>query len=253
MRILIVEDDKALAEFISCALSTEGHTIEAVNDGAHAHDRVMAEQFDLILLDLNLPGRDGVEILTAARRAQRAAAIMVVTGRTQVADRVHCLDSGADDCLVKPFAVSELVARTRALARRSRVVKDSVLYCGDLVMDRVNRTVHCAGISVNLTATEFSLAEFLLLHKGECVQRGQLLQNVWKMPADSDSNIVDVYINYLRRKLSTSSAKSMVQTVRGEGYVMREWVETAAPRARRAKLNLAANGFANAGLAWGAA
>lgn len=252
MRILIVEDDKALAEFICCALGTEGHTIEAVNDGAQAHDRVTTEQFDLILLDLNLPGRDGVEILTAARQAQRAASIMVVTGRAQVADRVHCLDLGADDCLVKPFAVSELVARTRALARRSLVAKDSVLYCGDLEMDRVRRTVTCAGVPVHLTATEFALAEFLLLHKGECVQRGQLLENVWKMPAASDSNIVDVYINYLRRKLGHGSAKSMVQTVRGEGYVMREWVEPA-PRARRPKLNIPTGGFSNAGLAWSAA
>ncbi len=222
MRVLIVEDDKALAAFLCAALSAESESIETLNDGQQARLRVMTEQFDLILLDLNLPGCDGVEILSAAHVAQKSAAILVLTARVAVEDRVRCLDLGADDCLVKPFALSELIARTRALVRRSRAAKESVLYCGDLEMDRVRRTVRRAGVAVHLTSTEFALAEFLLLHKGECISRGELLEQVWKVPAASGTNIVDVYINYVRRKLHHCAARPVIRTVRGEGYIIRE-------------------------------
>jgi DNA-binding response OmpR family regulator len=162
MRLLIVEDDQALAGFLSSALSTESENIEVESDGKQGRQRVVDEQFDLILLDLNLPGCDGVEILSAARQSQRSAAILVLTGRAAVEERVRCLDLGADDCLVKPFALSELIARTRALVRRSHALKESVLYCGDIQMDRVGRTICRAGVPIRLTPTEFALVEFLL-------------------------------------------------------------------------------------------
>jgi DNA-binding response OmpR family regulator len=222
MRLLIVEDDQALAGFLSSALSTESENIEVESDGKQGRQRVVDEQFDLILLDLNLPGCDGVEILSAARQSQRSAAILVLTGRAAVEERVRCLDLGADDCLVKPFALSELIARTRALVRRSHALKESVLYCGDIQMDRVGRTICRAGVPIRLTSTEFALVEFLLLHKGECVSRGQLLEQVWKIPASSVTSIVDVYINYLRRKLYHTTARPIIRTIRGEGYIMRE-------------------------------
>jgi DNA-binding response OmpR family regulator len=249
MRVLIVEDDKSLAAFLSSALSTESDNIEMQNDGAQAHNRVTAEQYDLILLDLNLPGRDGVEILAAARKAQKAAAILVLTGRATVEDRVHCLDLGADDCLIKPFALSELIARTRAVVRRGRAAKEAILYCGDLEMDRVHRTVSHAGAPIHLTSTEFALAECLLLHKGECVTRGHLLEHVWKIPAASGTNIVDVYINYLRRKLQHTASRPVIRTIRGEGYILRE--PAAQPLSHSQSATSTA--FRSGDAAWGAA
>jgi DNA-binding response OmpR family regulator len=222
MHVLIVEDDRPLAEFLSKSLQAEGYGAEIVDNGDLAVKRIAETTFDLILLDLNLPGCDGTEVLRAARQRHRSAAILVVTGRTGLQDRVRCLDLGADDCMVKPFALSELVARSRALLRRSQTGRESTLTCGDLELNRVERTVRRAGMLIELTSKEFSLAEFLLQHQGQPVSRTELLEQVWKMPSSTPTNVVDVYINYLRRKIDQGFSSPLIHTVRGAGYHIAE-------------------------------
>jgi DNA-binding response OmpR family regulator len=220
MQVLIVEDDRPLADFLCKSLLDEGYGAEVADNGEQAYKRVSEASFDLILLDLNLPGCDGTEVLRKARERNASSAILVVTARTGLAERVRCLDLGADDCLMKPFALSELAARSRALLRRSRTGRESTLTCGDLELNRVERTARRAGKESELTSKEFMLAEFLMQRKGEPVSRAELLENVWKMPATSATNVVDVYINYLRRKIDHGFEQALIQTVRGEGYRM---------------------------------
>jgi DNA-binding response OmpR family regulator len=218
MQVLIVEDDRPLAEFLCRSLLEEGYGAEVLDNGEQATKRVKEASFDLILLDLNLPGCDGTEVLRAARERNASTAILVVTARTGLQERVRCLDLGADDCLMKPFALSELAARARALLRRSRTGRESTLVCGDLELNRVEHTVRRSGKLIDLTTKEFALAEYLLQRQGEPVSRAELLEQVWKMPTTSATNVVDVYINYLRRKLDLGFETPLIQTVRGEGY-----------------------------------
>jgi DNA-binding response OmpR family regulator len=199
-------------------LLEEGYGAEVLDNGEAAAKRVTETSFDLILLDLNLPGCDGTEVLRAARERNASTAILVVTARTGLQERVRCLDLGADDCLMKPFALSELAARARALLRRSRTGRESTLNCGDLELNRVEHTVRRAGKLIELTTKEFALAEYLMQRQGEPVSRAELLEQVWKMPTTSATNVVDVYINYLRRKLDLGFETPLIQTVRGEGY-----------------------------------
>jgi DNA-binding response OmpR family regulator len=218
MQVLIVEDDRPLADFLCKSLLDEGYGAEVADNGEQASRRVAETSFDLILLDLNLPGCDGTEVLRKARERNASTAILVVTARTGLQERVRCLDLGADDCLMKPFALSELAARSRALLRRSRTGRESTLTCGDLELNRVERTVRRSGRAIELTSKEFALAEFLMQRQGEPVSRAELQENVWKMPATSATNVVDVYINYLRRKIDHGFETQLIQTVRGEGY-----------------------------------
>jgi DNA-binding response OmpR family regulator len=228
MQVLIVEDDRPLADFLRRSLQEEGYGAEVLDNGEMAAKRVTETTFDLILLDLNLPGCDGTEVLRAARQRHPSTAILVVTGRTGLQERVRCLDLGADDCLMKPFALSELAARARALLRRSRTGREATLTCGDLELNRVERTVRRAGMPIELTSKEFALAEFLLQHQGQPVSRAELLEHVWKMPTSSATNVVDVYINYLRRKVDQGFGLPLIHTVRGEGYRIAELAKTAA-------------------------
>jgi DNA-binding response OmpR family regulator len=218
MQVLIVEDDRPLAEFLCRSLQEEGYGAEVLDNGEQAAKRVTETSFDLILLDLNLPGCDGTEVLRAAREKNASTAILVVTARTGLQERVRCLDLGADDVLMKPFALSELAARARSLLRRSRTGRESTLTCGDLELNRVEHSVRRAGKEIELTSKEFALAEYLMQRQGEPVSRAELLEQVWKMPTTSATNVVDVYINYLRRKIDLGFEMPLIQTVRGEGY-----------------------------------
>jgi DNA-binding response OmpR family regulator len=222
LHVLIVEDDRPLADFLSRSLAAEGFGAEILDNGDLAIQRLSEASFDLVLLDLNLPGCDGTEVLRVARERHRSTAILVVSGRSGLQERVRCLDLGADDCLMKPFALSELVARSRALLRRSQTGRESTLSCGDLELNRVERTVRRAGVLIDLTSKEFALAEFLLQHQGQPVSRTELLEQVWKMPATSATNVVDVYINYLRRKIDHGFGGTLIHTVRGAGYHIAE-------------------------------
>ena len=222
MRVLVVEDDRALGAFLKKGMELEGHRVESVEDGEAAIRRAEEDRPDLILLDLSLPRLDGMEVLTDLRARNNDAAVLILTGRSDLQSRLQCLDLGADDCLLKPFSFFELTARCRALLRRRQQFADPVLRHGDLELHRVEHKVSRAGEAINLTAKEFSLLEYLLMHRGECVSRSQLLTDVWQMDVETGTNVVDVYVNYLRRKVDGNvdrgACPGLIETVRGMGY-----------------------------------
>jgi DNA-binding response OmpR family regulator len=220
MRVLIAEDDHALGSLLQRTLEDDGHTVSWAQDGEAALEIWQTAQFRLLLLDLNLPRKDGLEVLQAIRQVSDAA-VLVVTARNSLAERLRCLELGADDFLGKPFALRELQMRCRALMRRVQSNAGSQLRCGDLVLDRSSRAVQRGGRSIELTLKEYSLLEYLLEHRGECISRSGLLEHVWKMHPDVTTNVVDVYINYLRRKVDEGAENKLIHTVRGNGYVMR--------------------------------
>ncbi len=220
MRVLIAEDDSALGSLLRRTMEMEGHTADWVQDGDAALAAWGAAQYSLLLLDLNLQRRDGLEILQAIRGTSDAA-VLVLTARNTLKERLHCLELGADAFLPKPFALRELQMHCRALVRRLQSSAGSQLRCGDLVLDRRSRKVERSGRGIELTLKEFSLLEYLLEHRGECISRMGLLQHVWKMHPDVSTNVVDVYINYLRRKVDEGEENKLIHTVRGNGYVLR--------------------------------
>jgi DNA-binding response OmpR family regulator len=196
MRILVAEDDSALASFVKKGLDAEHYAVDVSNDGEQA--RTMAGEFDydLVVLDLNLPRLDGVAILRYLRTRKPSMPILVLTGRTRVEDRVQCLDLGADDYLGKPFSFSELSARIRALLRRCHLPAESVLTVDDLKLDRVERKVERAGRRIDLTGKEFALLEYLMRNAGRRITRAMIIEHVWNLSFDTCTNVVDVYVNY---------------------------------------------------------
>jgi DNA-binding response OmpR family regulator len=222
MRVLVVEDDRALGTFLETGLELEGHRVEWVEDGETALAWATAEHPDLVLLDLSLPRRDGMEVLAELRARHDDASVLVLTGRNDPYVKVQCLDMGADDYLLKPFSYYELTARCRALLRRRRQFSNPVLRHADLELHRIEHTVTRGGRTIDLTAREFALLEVLMLHRCECVSRSQLMTEVWQTATDTGTNIVDVYITYLRRKLEDGGAfdgsTGLIETVRGQGY-----------------------------------
>jgi DNA-binding response OmpR family regulator len=226
MRVLVVEDDRALGLFLQKGLKLDGHDVDWVGDGESALERVADRPPDLMVLDLSLPQRDGTEVLEEMQERLAETSVLVLTGRSEVAERVRCLNLGADDYLLKPFSFHELAARCRAILRRRERFADPVLRWGSLEMNRTERTVFLAGRPVELTVREFALLEFLLRRGGECCTRSELLSEVWQSSAEAGGNVVDVYINYLRRKLTAAApemepADSVIETVRGRGYRVR--------------------------------
>ena len=221
MRVVLVEDDAALSLFLRKGLELEGNVVTCFSDGQAALTAMEDRTPDLLVLDLNLPNMDGVEVLRGIRQQCQDIAVLVLTGRSTVSDRVACLDLGADDYLLKPFSFHELLARCRAVTRRRVGSASSVVRHGDLQVDRVTRSVSRANTPVELTTKEFSLLDYLLQNRGRAVSRPELLDKVWKMSPDAGTNVVDVYVNYLRRKLSTpASAGDLIETVRGAGYTI---------------------------------
>jgi DNA-binding response OmpR family regulator len=223
MRVLVVEDDRALGLFLQKGLKLEGHDVDWVGDGEAALEHAAANPPDLMVLDLSLPRRDGTEVLEEMHLRFSETAVLVLTGRSQLEERVRCLNRGADDCLLKPFSFHELAARCRAILRRKAQFADPMLRFGGLEMNRMERSVKRDGVSVELTGKEFALLEFLLQRRGQCCDRAELLREVWQMPPESGTNVVDVYINYLRRKLAAAhpeghSSEPVIETVRGSGY-----------------------------------
>jgi heavy metal response regulator len=218
MRILIVEDDAALSSFIRKGLEAEHHAVDTANDGDQGRAMALEFDYDLVVLDLNLPGVDGLSILKSVRQRKTSMPVMILTARGRVEDRVQCLDAGADDYLVKPFSFLELSARARALLRRSHLPSESVLTVRDLSLDRVQRKVERAGRHIELTAKEFALLEYLMRNAGRRLTRAMIIEHVWNLTFDSTTNVVDVYINYLRRKVDDGFSPSLIHTVRGVGY-----------------------------------
>ena len=227
MQVLIVEDDAALGLFLQKGLKLEGHEVSCVGDGEAALEHLEQNRPDLVVLDLSLPKKDGVEVLEEMRGHFDGTSVLVLTGRNVVEERVRCLNLGADDCLLKPFSFHELTARCRALLRRREQFADPVLRHGDVVLNRMERRVIRNGVAVELTTKEFILLEYLIQRRGRCCSRAELLREVWKMTPDAGTNVVDVYINYLRKKLGAGSVEDdaghgVIETVRGEGYRMAE-------------------------------
>jgi DNA-binding response OmpR family regulator len=227
MRILIVEDDPALAVFLQKGLRLEGHDVEWVGDGDAALEMAAQQAPDLMVLDLGLPRRDGTEVLEIMRRDFQGTVVLVLTGRSQVQERVRCLDLGADDFVLKPFSFHELMARCRGLLRRRERFADPVLRFGGVELNRMERTVSYEGARVDLTVKEFMLMEFLMLRRGGCCSRAELLSEVWHSTPEAGTNVVDVYVTYLRKKLAAAHPDgnpwdSAVETVRGSGYRLRD-------------------------------
>jgi DNA-binding response OmpR family regulator/outer membrane protein OmpA-like peptidoglycan-associated protein len=196
MRILIAEDDEALGKFVRQGLEGEHYTVDVFKDGEQARAAATDTEYDLAILDLNLPKVDGVSVLRHIRLKKPSLPVLILTQRTRVEDRVECLDTGADDYLAKPFSFSELSARIRALIRRSHLPSESVLTLADLKLDRVQRIAERAGLRIDLTAKEFSLLEYLMRNAGRSVTRSMIIEHVWNLTFDTTTNVVDVYINY---------------------------------------------------------
>ena len=219
MRLLIAEDDKALGTFLSRGLEADGHRVRVAWDGAAAVAAFREDLPDLTILDLNLPVKDGEQVLEEIRLMDGNLPVLVLTARQEVETRVRCLDRGADDLMTKPFSLHELRARCRALLRRKREAR-LVLRALDLELDRMDHTAQRGGEQISLTNKEFALLEHLMLNRGQCVSRVELLETVWKMEPAQTTNIVDVYVNYLRRKLKDPTPGHLIRTVRGQGYVV---------------------------------
>ncbi len=231
MRLLIAEDDAALAGFLRRGLESEGYEVSTAADGLEALEAISLETPDLAILDLKMPRLDGTELLRRLRASGANFPVLVLTGGSDLAVRLACLDEGADDCMFKPFSLQELRARCRALLRRSTATPAAVVRVQDLSLDRMERLVERAGRQIKLTNREYALLEQLVLERGRCVPRSALLERVWGL-ASSETNVVDVYINYLRRKLGDRGPAQLIETVRGRGYRIAQAAQELVPAQR---------------------
>lgn len=221
MRALIIEDDADLREQIRSQLRAEGFAVDATGDGEEG--LFFAEEYpvDVAIVDLGLPGKTGMEIIREARAAGRAFPILILTARTRWQDKVEGLESGADDYVVKPFHPEELMARVQALLRRSRGWARPLLECGDIALDTARHEVTVAGEPVNLTAYEYRVLEHLMLHAGEVVSKTDLTEHIYEENADRDSNVLEVFVRRLRKKLDPDGDRAPIETLRGRGYRLR--------------------------------
>lgn len=224
MRILVIEDEPKLANALQEGLEAEHYAVSLARNGEEGFYLAETESFDLVILDVMLPGRNGFEILTAMRRRGLKTPVLMLTARDTVEDRVHGLDTGADDYLVKPFAFPELFARIRALCRRGTQESNPTLRVADLELDVVGRSVSRGGKALDLTAREFDLLQYLVLHRDHVVSREMLTRDVWKEPSRHTplDNVIDVHVARLRRKVDDQFDHKLVHTVRGVGFVVRE-------------------------------
>ncbi len=222
MKMLIVEDDRKVAGFIEMGLREEGYAVDVAKDGDEATMLAHVNDYDAILLDLMLPGKNGIQVTTELRREGRNTPILMLTARDATEDVVRGLNAGADDYLTKPFKFDELLARVRALLRRGGAARLERLAYGPLEMDRLKHQVYANGASLDLTAREFSLLEHFLLHPEDVIRRTELLEKVWDMHFDPESNVVDVHIGNLRSKLRDAGCEDLIQTVRGVGFCLKQ-------------------------------
>ncbi|HLB26445.1 MAG TPA: response regulator transcription factor [Dehalococcoidia bacterium] len=218
MRVLVVEDERRIADFICKGLSEHGYGVDVAYDGDEALHWPDVAEFDVIVLDVMLPGRDGIEVCRTLREQGLRTPILMLTARDAVEDRVRGLDSGADDYLVKPFAFAELVARLRALARREPAAKDTALRVGDLLLDTTTREVSRGNQRIDLTTKEYALLEYLMRHANQVLTRTMIAEHVWNYDFDNATNVIDVHIRNLRRKIEDPFPTKLLHTVRGAGY-----------------------------------
>jgi heavy metal response regulator len=222
MRILVVEDEKKVARFIQQALEEERYTVDVAFDGEEGERLALDQPYDLLVVDVMLPKKSGIELTRACRASGRSTPILMLTAKTAVEDRVEGLDSGADDYLTKPFAVAELLARVRSLLRRGSAEKTTTLSIADLDLDTVTHKAKRAGRAIDLTVKEYALLEFLLRNKERVLSRTVISEHIWDYSFDTGTNLIDVYVNHLRNKIDTGFPTKLIHTVRGVGYVMKE-------------------------------
>ena len=222
MRVLVVEDEKKTASFIRKALQAEGFAVDVCHNGDDAWAAARATSFDAIVLDIMLPGRDGLSLLRQLRERQNATPVLLLSARGEVNERVEGLNAGADDYLPKPFVIAELIARVRALGRRGGETKSPVLRVADLTLDTLTREAQRGGVAIELTTREYRLLEFLMRSTGRICGRMAILEKVWDYDFDPGSNLVDVNVMRLREKIDADFEPKLLHTVRGIGYVMKE-------------------------------
>jgi two-component system, OmpR family, copper resistance phosphate regulon response regulator CusR len=223
MKILLVEDEPKVASFLRKGLAEQGYEVDQAYDGTYGARLALENEYDLILLDVILPGQSGVEVCKQVRQSKPSVAILMLTALGNTDDKILGLDSGADDYLVKPFEFKELLARIRALSRRKQDLPGGeVLRIADLEMDVSKKTVTRAGLLISLTAREFGLLQYLMRNKGRVVSRVDIIEQVWETSFDTGSNVIDVYINFLRKKIDKDFPTKLIHTLVGMGYIIKE-------------------------------
>ena len=221
MRLLLVEDEEKVARFIRRTLEEEHYAVDVAPDGEAALDLIEVVPYDLVILDLTLPKKGGLEVLHLLRQRENKTPVLILTARTSVADRVKGLDVGADDYLIKPFAIAELLARVRALLRRGSTAPAVTLKADDLILDPVSHEVSRDGKKIDLTTKEYALLEYFLRNPNRVLTRSMIVEHVWDIDFDTFTNILDVYISYLRNKIDKGFKRPLIHTVRGIGYVLK--------------------------------
>ncbi len=222
MRLLLIEDEHKVADFVARGLRAERFAVDIAREGETAWDMLTTCEYDLIILDLMLPGLSGTEILRRLRRERKAAPVLILTARDTTADKVEHFEAGADDYLTKPFAFAELLVRVKALLRRGPINRSSVLRVGDLELDRLSQQVKRGGKRIELTAKEYGLLEYLVANPGRVFSRTMILEHVWDQSFEGLTNIVDVYVRHLRSKVDDPYPTKLIRTVRGVGYVIND-------------------------------
>ncbi len=222
MRILLAEDEKDLNSIIAQKLKSEGYSVDCCFDGEEAIDILSYTDYDAVVLDIMMPKADGYAVLRAIRGAKKSTPVLFLTAKDTVADRVKGLDSGANDYLVKPFSLDELSARIRAMTRTSFGSTSNVIKVADLELDLGSKTVTRGGREIRLSAKEYALLEYLMFNKGKILSREKIEDHIWNFDYEGGTNVVDVYISYLRKKIDDGCDKKLIHTVRGRGYVVRE-------------------------------
>lgn len=221
LKILVVEDERKVAHFVKKGLLEEGYAVDVVYNGRDGLNFAADQSYDLIILDIYLPGIDGLTILKKLRDAKVKTPVLLLTVRATIEDKVLGLDSGADDYLTKPFAFEELIARVRALLRRKRDADETVIQVADLILDPARRIVTRKGQEIAMTLKEFSLLEYLMQNAGRVLTRTMIIDHVWNYDFDTGTNVVDVYVNYLRKKIDAGHDVKLIHTVRGVGYILK--------------------------------
>jgi DNA-binding response OmpR family regulator len=221
-RVLIIEDERKVLRGLEQGLREKGYEVATAVSGETGYELAVSEPFDCIVLDLMLPGRPGLQVLTDLRKAGKTLPVLILTARDSIEDRVTGLDAGADDYLVKPFALAELFARLRVLLRRGSGERETVLRADDLEMDLLQRRVTRDGVELCLTHREFEVLEYFLRHKNATITRDMLGRDVWKEPSYALTNVIDVYVTFLRRKLERPGKQTLIHTIRGIGYSLRD-------------------------------
>ena len=221
MRLLVIEDEKKVAGFIGKGLEEEGYVVDITFNGEEGLSLALLRDYQVIILDINLPGLDGLSVLKKLREKKVMTPVLLLTVRATIEDKVLGLDQGADDYLAKPFAFQELVARIRALARRSADSEPTELSIADLILDQITRTAKRGHEQIELTAKEYALLAYFMRNQGRVLSRTRIAENVWGYDFDTETNVIDVYVNYLRNKIDADREVKLIHTVRGIGYVMR--------------------------------